>query len=105
MFRKLLWMLKQPEEVFEGVREEGCGEPFIFRLRVSAVIAFFAPIVDYLGSASTDRTSTYQAQILAWRITSEQLLPCLGAWAYVLKPSSYWGCHWSRPCSWPGSCI
>jgi len=85
MFRKLLWMLKEPEEFFEGVRQEGYREPFVFLLQVSAVIAFFTPIVNYLGWESTDRTSTYQAQILGWQITSEQLLPRLGVWAYVVE--------------------
>jgi len=85
MFRKLLLMLKEPEEFFEGIREEGYREPFIFLFQVSAVIAFFTPIVNYLGWPSTDRTSTYQAQIVAWQITSEQLLPRLGAWAYVVE--------------------
>jgi hypothetical protein len=52
---------------------------------VSAVIAFFTPIMNYLGWESTDRTSTYQAQILGWQITREQLLPHLGTWAYVVE--------------------
>ncbi len=85
MFRKLFWMLKEPDQFFEGVREEGYREPFIFLLQVSAIIAFFTPIVNYLGWESTDRTSTYQAQILGWQITSEQLLPRLGAWAYIVE--------------------
>jgi len=85
MFRKLLWMLKEPKGCFEGIMEEGYRHPFIFLLQVSAVISFFTPIVNYLGWESTDRTSTYQAQILGWQITSEQLLPHLGAWAYVVE--------------------
>jgi hypothetical protein len=85
MLSKLIWMLRRPEAFFEAVREEGYREPFLFLLQVSAVIAFFTPIVNYLGWESTDRTSTYQAQILAWRITSERLLPRLGSWAYVVE--------------------
>jgi hypothetical protein len=85
MFRKLLWMLKEPQEFFEGIREEGYREPFMFLLQVSAIIAFFTPIMNYLGWESTDRTSTYQAQILGWQITSEQLLPRLGSWGYVVE--------------------
>jgi len=85
MLRKLLWMLKEPEEFFEGIRGEGYREPFVFLLQVSVVIALFTPIVNYLGWPSTDRTSTYQAQIIAWRITGEWLLPRLGAWAYVAE--------------------
>jgi len=85
MFRKLIGMLKQPDVFFEGVREEGFLQPFLFLLQVSAVIAFFTPLVNYLGWASTDRNSSYQAQILAWQITQEYLLPRLGFWAYVVE--------------------
>jgi hypothetical protein len=85
MFRKLLWMLKEPEKFFEGVRKEGYRKPFIFLLQVSAVIAFFTPIVNYLGWESTDRTSTYQAQILGWQITRDYLLPRLGVTAYFVE--------------------
>ena len=85
MFKKLFSMLKEPEEFFRGVREEGFRKPLLFLIQVSAVIALFTPIVNYLGWPSTDRTSTYQAQIIAWKITSEQLLPRLGAWAYIVE--------------------
>ncbi len=85
MFGKLFWMLKEPEVFFDSVRREGYREPFIFLIQVSAVTAFFTPIVNYLGWPSTDLTSTYQAQIIAWRIISEQLLPQLGWWAYVVE--------------------
>ncbi len=85
MFRKLLWMLQEPVEFFEAVRDEGYREPLVFLLQVSAVIALFTPMMNYLGWPSTDRTSTYQAQIIAWRVTSEQLLPRLGVGAYVVE--------------------
>ncbi len=85
MVKKLLWMLREPAEFFEAVRTEGYREPLVFLSQVSAVIALFTPVVNYLGWPSTDRTSTYQAQILAWRITSEELLPRLGGWAYVVE--------------------
>jgi hypothetical protein len=85
VFRKLFWMMKDPEGFFNGIRKEGYREPFIFFLQVSMVISFFTPIVNYLGWPSTDYTSSYQAQIIAWQIASEQLLPRLGAWAYVVE--------------------
>ena len=85
MFKKLYNMLKEPENFFNGVREEGYRESLIFLVQVSAVIAFFTPIMNYLGWSSTDSTSTFQAQIIAWRITSEQLLPRFGAWAYIIE--------------------
>jgi hypothetical protein len=85
MFRKLFLMLKEPGTFFESIRPEGFGPSLLFLFEVSAIIAVFTPIVNYLGWPSTDRTSTYQAQILAWRLTSEYLLPRLGNWAYVLE--------------------
>jgi len=85
MWRKLWSMLRDPHGFFEQVRAEGYREAVCFLLQVSAVIAVFTPIVNYLGWPSTDRSSTYQAQIIAWRLTEQQLLPRIGNWAYVLE--------------------
>ncbi len=85
MFNRLFWMLRDPGAFFEGTRLEGYRQPFLFLLQVSALIGVFTPVVNYLGVPSTDRTSTYQAQIMAWRITSQHLLPRLGIWAYVIE--------------------
>ena len=85
MLRRLLWILREPTEFFEQVRSEGYREPLLFLLGVSAVIACLTPVVNSLGWPSTDTTSTYQAQIIAWRITSQQLLPRFGGWAYVME--------------------
>jgi len=82
---KLVWMLRCPHGFFEAVREEGYQEPLLFLLGVATLIALFTPVVNCLGWESTDRTSTLQAQILAWRITEEELLPRLGAWAYAAE--------------------
>jgi hypothetical protein len=85
MWRKLGSMLRDPQSFFEQVRGEGYRPALYFLLQVSAVIAVFTPIVNYLGWPSTDRSSTYQAQIIAWRLTEQQLLPRMGNWAYVLE--------------------
>lgn len=85
MLRKLLYMLKEPDQFFESARGEGYRELLFFLLQVSAVIAFFTPITNWLGWPSTDRNSAYQAQILVWRITSEDLLPRWGTSAYVVE--------------------
>jgi hypothetical protein len=86
MPKKLFSMLKGPEHFFEAVRVEGYQPPLAFLVVISGIIAVFTAIVNYLGWPSTDRTSTYQAQIIGWRVTSEQLLPRLGVWAYVIEP-------------------
>lgn len=85
MLKRLFWMLREPDRFFEAVRAEGYRDPFLFLVRVSAVIALFTPLMNYLGYESTDRTSTYQAQIIAWQITREQLLHRLGTLAYVVE--------------------
>jgi hypothetical protein len=85
MIRKLVHLLARPDRFFEDVRAEGAGEPLLFFLKVSAIIALFTPIVNYLGLPSNDASAAYQAQILAWQITEDQLLPTLGNWAYVIE--------------------
>lgn len=85
MVRTLIRMLREPAEHFEAVRAEGAREPATFLLGVSAVIAVFTPLVNYLGWPSTDLSSSLQAQILAWRATEAYLLPRLGGWAYVAE--------------------
>jgi hypothetical protein len=85
MFKKLFGMLRQPDEFFDCIREENARQPFVFFLQVSAIIALFTPVVNYLGWPSKDQSAAFQAQIMAWQITEEQLLPSLGGWAYVIE--------------------
>jgi hypothetical protein len=85
MFKRLFKMLRNPDEFFEGVRDEGGLQSFIFFLQVSVIIAVFTPIINYLGWPSNDQSAAFQAQIMAWQITDEQLLPILGGWAYVIE--------------------
>jgi hypothetical protein len=85
MIRKLVHLLKQPDKFFEEVREEGFRRPFIFFLQVSAILALFTPIVNYLGWPSNDWSAAFQAQIMAWQITEEQFLPKMGNWAYLAE--------------------
>jgi len=85
MLMRLYTMLRTPDVFFEGVRDEGGLNPFSFFLQISAIIALFTPIVNYLGWQSTDQSAAYQAQIIAWKITQEQLLPVLGGWSYVIE--------------------
>jgi hypothetical protein len=85
MIKKLIRLLKQPDEFYEDIREESARQPLIFFLQVSAIIAVFTPIVNYLGWPSADDSAAYQAQIMAWQVTEEQLIPALGGWAYVAE--------------------
>jgi hypothetical protein len=85
VFKRLSLMLRQPDKFFESIREESARHPFVFFLQVSAIIALFTPIANYLGWPSTDQSAAYQAQIMAWQITEERLLPTLGGWAYLVE--------------------
>jgi hypothetical protein len=78
-------MLKDPQEFFSSLEGEGFREPLIFLISVSALIAPFTALANFLGWPSTDLSSSLQAQILAWRITDLYLLPRLGWWAYGLE--------------------
>jgi hypothetical protein len=48
-------------------------------------LAIFTPVANYLGWPSTDSSSTFLAQIIAWQITRDYLLPRLGTGAYVVE--------------------
>ncbi|MBN1452894.1 MAG: YIP1 family protein [Anaerolineales bacterium] len=85
MFKKLYRMLRQPDEFFEDIRGESVQQPFVFFLQVSAIIALFTPVVNYVGWPSSDHSAAYQAQIMAWQITEKYLLPALGDWAYLIE--------------------
>jgi hypothetical protein len=85
MFKRLFKMLWKPNEFYEDTRNESGLPPLMFFLQVCIIIALFTPIVNYLGWPSTDQSSAFQAQIVAWKITEEQLLPIWGGWAYVVE--------------------
>lgn len=81
---KLWFMLTKPEEFFESTKEEGWVEPLKFLLIVSVVIAFFTPIVNFMGVPQSDYNSSFQAQIIAYRLTVRYLLQ-FGHFAYILE--------------------
>jgi len=85
LLKKLARLLLDPPGFFNSIQGEGFREPFIFLLSISAIIAAFTPLVNYLGLPSTDTSAAYQAQILAWRLTKSYLLPHLGNWAYLIE--------------------
>jgi len=85
MLKRLFSILRTPDVFFEDVRGEGGLSPFIFFLQISVILAFFTPIVNYLGWPSTDQSAAYQAQIMAWKITEKELLPVLGSWSYTVE--------------------
>ncbi|MEM2940370.1 MAG: YIP1 family protein [Thermoproteota archaeon] len=83
--RKLIKQLADPTGFFEEARSEGWKPPFVFFLWVTLVISIVTPIVNYLGVESTDLSSSYQAQILAYNILKSNLLNSYGVYAYLIE--------------------
>ena len=82
---KLFNLLKNPPEFFESVKEEDWKPAFKFFLEITIIISIATPIVNYFGIESTDFSSSYQAQILAFRFLKNTLLSQYGIFAYLIE--------------------
>ncbi|MFX1255255.1 MAG: YIP1 family protein [Promethearchaeota archaeon] len=82
---RLFDSLKDPRGFFESVKEEDWKPAFVFLLGVAIFLAIFTPIVNFLGIESTDSSSAFQAQILAYRFMQEYLLAPFGIFAYIIE--------------------
>jgi hypothetical protein len=78
-------LLVDPKIFFDSVKAEGWKSPFIFFLWVTSIISVMTPIVNYFGIESTDFSSSYQAQIIAYRIVKTNLLQNYGPIAYIFE--------------------
>ncbi|RLE71002.1 MAG: hypothetical protein DRJ45_04365 [Thermoprotei archaeon] len=82
---RLFDLLKNPTKFFDKVREEDWKPAFKFFLTITLILSIITPIVNYLGIESTDFSSAYQAQILAYRFLKESLLIQYGTYAYIIE--------------------
>jgi len=82
---RLFDLLRNPVEFFENVKDEGWRPAFRFFLAVTLVLSIATPIVNYFGIESTDFSSAYQAQILAYGFLKNTLLTRYGASAYLIE--------------------
>jgi len=83
---KLAGQLADPQGFFDRARAEGWKPAFVFFLWVTLFISLVTPVVNFLGVASTDLSSSYQAQILAYRIVKDYLLDSFGSAAFAVEP-------------------
>ncbi|MEM2088246.1 MAG: YIP1 family protein [Thermoproteota archaeon] len=83
--RKLVKQISDPTGFFEETRSEGWKPSFIFFIWVTLTISIVTPIVNYLGVESTDLSSSYQAQILAYKVLKSSLLNSYGVYAYLVE--------------------
>jgi len=84
--RRILSLLRDPSGFLEATRSEDWRPAFVFFLKVTALLSIATPVVNYLGVESTDISSAYQAQIMAFRLVKNRLLPSYGAVAYIVEP-------------------
>jgi len=77
--------LIDPSNFFDRVRAETWKSAFIFFLWVTLIISIITPIVNFFGIESTDLSSSYQAQIVAYNFLKNSLLQTHGVLAYVLE--------------------
>lgn len=82
---RLLDLLMNPGDFFEKAKNEGAKPAFVFFLKITLSISVVTPVVNYFGVESTDFSSAYQAQIIAYRIMKNYLLPKYGVYAYLCE--------------------
>ena len=68
------------------MRVEGWKPAFVFFVWVTLAISLVTPVVNFLGVVSTDLSSSYQAQILAYGIVKDYLLDSYGVVAFLVEP-------------------
>jgi len=86
MIDKLWKLLADPVGFFDSARGEGWKPAFVFFLWVTAFISVVTPVVNFLGVASTDLSSSYQAQILAYELVTGNFLDLYGSAAFLIEP-------------------
>ena len=85
VFRKLWAEMANPKEFFESVRSESWKPCLVFYAYVTSVISVVTPFLNWLGVESTDLSSSYQAQIIAYNYTKNSLVPSYGGYAYLFE--------------------
>jgi hypothetical protein len=80
----LLDLLKNPAGFLEKARGESWRRAFGFFMIITVVLSVVTPFVNYLGIQSTDISSAYQAQIIAYRLTTV-LIPQYGFYTYFIE--------------------
>nr|MDO8097831.1 YIP1 family protein [Candidatus Njordarchaeota archaeon] len=80
----LIDLLSNPTEFFQTARDKHWREAFGFFLIITVALSILTPIANYLGIQSTDISSAYQAQIIAYRV-STVLLPQYGVYTYFIE--------------------
>jgi hypothetical protein len=73
VLRQLKKQLIDPSRFFNDAKAEAWRPSFIFFLWTTLIISVITPIVNFFGIESTDLTSSYQAQVLAYNFVKNSL--------------------------------
>jgi len=85
MVGKLVKLLMEPREFFYDAQKEDWKPAFAFFSKVTAIISVITAVLNYLGMESTDVSSSYQAQIIAYRLVKGYLIDVCGSSAYLIE--------------------
>ena len=85
MMEKLAKQLANPSEFFNSARAEDWKPAFAFFLWVTLFVSIVTSILNYFGMESTDISSSYQAQILAYNLVKRSLVDLYGSYAYPIE--------------------
>ncbi len=83
--KKLKNLMLDPARFFEEAKGENWKTALIFFSWVTIILSIATPIVNYYGIESTDFSSAYQAQIMAYRILKSFLIQEYGVYAYPIE--------------------
>ena len=82
---QLAKQLANPSEFFNSVRTEDWKPAVVFFLWITLFISVVTPIVNYFGIESTDLSSSYQAQIVAYNLVKNNLFKPYGAYSHLIE--------------------
>lgn len=85
MMEKLIMQLTNPSDFFSSVRTESWKPAFVFFMWVTLFISVVTPVVNFFGIESTDLSSSYQAQVMAYKLVKNNFLDFYGAYAYLME--------------------
>jgi len=84
-FKDLLLIISDPEAFFRKVRLYDWRKPLYFFLQTTLLLSIGTVAMNLYGYASTDLSSAYQAQIIAYRITTRHLFLRFGHFAFLIE--------------------
>jgi len=84
VLRQLKKQLTDPSGFFNDAKAEDWRPSFIFFLWITLIISVITPITNFFGIESTDLSSSYQSQILAYNFVKNNL-QTYGFLAYILE--------------------